>query len=58
MKRILRGAGKNLLVILHVGINNIAKYSLIRIKDNYVRTSADSIKFLLSQEEGEGEARQ
>ncbi|XP_053863862.1 uncharacterized protein LOC128825399 [Malaclemys terrapin pileata] len=37
LKRILKGAGKNPLIILHVGTNDTARFSLERIKGDYAR---------------------
>uniref|UniRef100_A0A8C3FFJ1 SGNH hydrolase-type esterase domain-containing protein n=1 Tax=Chrysemys picta bellii TaxID=8478 RepID=A0A8C3FFJ1_CHRPI len=37
LKRILKGAGKNPLIILHVGTNDTARFSLERIKEDYAR---------------------
>ncbi|XP_050797094.1 uncharacterized protein LOC127045235 isoform X2 [Gopherus flavomarginatus] len=37
LKRILAGAGKNLLIVLHVGTNDMARYSLECIKGDYAR---------------------
>ncbi|CAM4481762.1 unnamed protein product [Lepidochelys kempii] len=37
LKRILKGAGKNPLIILHVGTNDTARFSLESIKGDYAR---------------------
>ncbi|KAM7151373.1 uncharacterized protein RBU57_012041 isoform 1-T3 [Macrochelys suwanniensis] len=37
LKRILTGAGKNPLIILHVGTNDMARFSLEHIKGDYAR---------------------
>ncbi|CAM4525681.1 unnamed protein product [Lepidochelys kempii] len=37
LKRILKGAGKNPLIILHVGTNDTSRFSLERIKGDYAR---------------------
>uniref|UniRef100_K7EW49 SGNH hydrolase-type esterase domain-containing protein n=1 Tax=Pelodiscus sinensis TaxID=13735 RepID=K7EW49_PELSI len=37
LKRIIKGAGRNPLIIFHVGTNDTAKFSLERIKGDYAR---------------------
>ncbi|KAM7145677.1 uncharacterized protein RBU57_014385 [Macrochelys suwanniensis] len=37
LKRILTGAGNNPLIVLHVGTNDMARFSLERIKGDYTR---------------------
>ena len=37
LKRIIKGAGRNPLIVLHVGTNDTARFSLERIKGDYAR---------------------